>query len=140
VVHLIKCENMAASSIEKKIQDRLDTFLKNTTPNGACKIWNGKARNGSGFYGRVCLTYPGYTAVQTTVSRAVYVLDQRAPNLLGAHHEEGEVSHRCNRPLCIEPTHLTLEKKPANDQRRTCHNLLKRCRGCHPPCIIKSTE
>ena len=104
---------------------------------GECKIWSGKARGVFRFYGRVCLSYPGPgqpKSVQTSVSRAVYVLDKQKPELL-RNPEAGDVSHRCDNPLCINPDHLPLESRVANSQRRTCHSD-STCLGCIPPCII----
>lgn len=124
-------------STDTQIKERLDGFLANTTASGECKIWSGKARESSGFYGRVCLSYPGPgqpKSVQTSVSRAVYVLDKQKPELL-RNPEAGDVSHRCDNPLCINPDHLTLESRVANSQRRTCHSD-STCLGCIPPCII----
>lgn len=125
-------------SPESTIEARLAGLLANTRANGSCKIWNGTARDSAGIYGRVCLSYPGPgqpKSVQTSVSRAVYVLDRRKPDIL-RNSKAGDVSHRCNDPLCIEPTHLTLERREVNDQRRTCHRD-KTCLGCIPPCIIQ---
>ena len=127
-------------SLEQQIKKILDRFLRNSDQDGECKLWRGKARNSSGRYGRVCLTYPGDgqpKAVQTSVSRAVYVLDRRRPDIL-QNPEAGDVSHRCLNTLCINPRHLTLESRVLNSQRRSCQQGIKEACSCVPPCILQT--
>ena len=124
-------------SNEAKIQKMLRRFLLNTEKQGDCLLWKGRSRDSTGRYGRVCLTYPGEgmpKSVQTSVSRAVYVLEHRLPDLL-RNSEAGDVSHLCTNQLCINPRHLTLETRAANCQRRACHQGRNMACVCVPPCM-----
>lgn len=119
--------------LEQSIERKLTCILRNTILENTCLIWQGKSRAGQ--YGRVCFQYPGQGpgSVQMSVSRAVFILHHRRPDLVGGG--EGDVSHRCQRPLCINLKHLTLESRSANTQRRTCKRDGS-CYGCQPPCIF----
>ena len=37
-----------------------------------------------------------------------------------------EISHICGNKLCIEPTHMCIENKKKNLQRKTCHSKIKK--------------
>ena len=129
---------MATRSIDSIILDRLeDIYRRFRCDQNGCKVpkaSGGSTREG---YGRCFLRYPGYGPVNTTLHRAVYMLEKRQPELI-RNVAAGEVSHRCGNKCCVEINHLILESPAENCLRRRCH-ADGRCYGGHrEPCIIIS--
>ena len=119
---------------QEKILSKLQFIYQKCDKNGTCLLvgvgsltWNG--------YHRYHLRYPGHREVNTTLQRAVYILEHRRPDLI-RNVDAGEVSHRCGEKACVEVQHLLLESSSDNKKRIVCHNN-KKCGGCTPPCIIR---
>ena len=95
----------AALSDEEQIKRKLKTiYEKCRITNNDCLLFNGSTTKGR--YGRYCMTYPGpgwKRKANTTVHKAVYVLETRRPELLGTT-DGGEVSHLCGVKLCSNGT------------------------------------
>jgi hypothetical protein len=121
-------------SVDVLIANKLKKIYKGCDENkDGCLIFQG-SRNNRG-YGRYHLTYPRWGTVNTTVHRAVYILEKRSPELI-RDHDKGEISHLCGMKLCVQIKHLRLESGSDNMHRHSCHKDEKSYLGCHPPCVI----
>ena len=125
---------MAAPTDDQKIHSKLRFIYQKCHRNGVCLLVGVGSRTRNG-YPRYHLRYPGYREVNTTLPRAVYILEHRRPELI-RNVDAGEVSHRCGEKACVEVQHLLLESPSDNKKRIICHSH-KRCGGCSPPCIIR---
>ena len=125
---------MAGRSDEAKIVAKLSAiYAKSRVVNG-CRIVDGRGATTRDGYRRCFLRYPGERPVNTTLHRAVFIMENRDPSLI-RNKAAGEVSHRCGNKACITIGHLVLEQPSQNSNRRSCHRD-GRCYGCLPPCII----
>ena len=126
---------MAASS-DAVIAERLDGIYRRfKTDQNGCMIPRETGKTTTGGYGRCFLRYPGHDPVNTTLHRAVYILEKRQPNLI-RNKGAGEVSHRCGNKTCVQVGHLILESHSENCLRRRCHED-GQCYGDHQEsCII----
>ena len=118
---------------EEKIRHKLSLIYKKCERDEECLIVKEGSTTRLG-YMRHHLRYPGHRDVNTTLHRAVYILENRQPRLIG-DKDAGDVSHRCGRKECVEITHLVLESRAENTARRKCHRS-KSCNGCSPSCVI----
>ena len=127
---------MASRSVDAVIEDRLKSIYRRCSDDSnGCKMLQGGESSTKGGYGRCLLKYPGYCPVNTTLHRAVFILEHRRPELI-RNKAAGEVSHRCGRKLCMQIHHLILESPAENCLRRRCHEDGE-CYGDHrEPCII----
>ena len=120
-------------SDDQKIGPKLERIYNrcHSTKYG-CKVFTGLST--AQRYGRYHLTYPGAGSVNTTVHKAVYILERREPDLM--RDKEGRhVSHLCGIKLCTNIRHLVLENASKNRFRFNCQKQSK-CDGCQPPCVI----
>jgi hypothetical protein len=120
-------------SDEAKIKCKLDRIYMKCHRKGDCLLVHSGCKNKYGYF-RYHLRYPGHGEVNTTLHRAVFILEGRQPTLI-RNTAAGEVSHRCGEKSCVEVRHLKLESSTANKKRIGCHSSEK-CDGCSPPCII----
>lgn len=120
---------------DEKIESKLHRIYHKCTRHGHCLVVDeGSSKNNSGYF-RYLLIYPGYRGVNTTMHRAVYVLEKRRPDII-RNHSAGHVSHLCGTKSCVEISHLVLESSADNNRRITCHESRICSGGCSPPCII----
>ena len=135
-VHTCYCYDRAvmsaAMSDEEKIQKRLhNIYRKCQEGNNGCLIFTGaSSRDG---YGKCHLRYPGAGEIHTSSHRAVYILENRQPDLL--RDRTREVSHTCGEKKCVRLQHLFLESPSENEFRKSCHRD-GQCYHCEPPCSI----
>ena len=120
-------------SAESQIKRKLKSIYNKSGVVGGCLVPAGGSETGKGYL-RYHLRYPGTGEVNTTMHRAVFVLEHRRPDLL-RNSDAGEVSHRCGNKRCVQINHLVLETSAANNSRRNCHDE-GHCFDCQPPCIF----
>ena len=126
---------MAAPSSEDKIRAKLELiYSRCVTSLDGCLLMQEGSQTKSG-YPRYHLRYPEHGEVNTTLHRAVYIMEHRRPELI-RNQAGGEVSHRCGQKACVKLDHLVLETSAKNNYRKECHRC-KKCYGCSPPCIIR---
>ena len=122
-----------AMSDDQKICRKLEKIYRRCHPTEyGCKVFAGSTTAQG--YGRYHLTYPGAGSVNTTVHKAVYILERKEPDLI-RDREGRQVSHLCGTKLCTNIEHLVLENASKNRFRCSCQKQNK-CDGCQPPCII----
>ncbi|KAJ8311422.1 hypothetical protein KUTeg_010777 [Tegillarca granosa] len=102
-----------------------------------CRVWGG-ARYASG-YGQIRVAWPLGTFItrkHEKVHRLAWMCfhKQIAPHY-DAFDQVLHVSHLCHNRLCIHPTHLVLETKHINEERKHC-KLQRLCVGTHNPLCI----
>ena len=136
----IRTRRMAARSMNTVIEDRLKSIYGRfkDAPNG-CKVPQDRGSLTKEGYGRCLLRYPGHDRVNTTLHRAVYILEKRQPELI-RNKAAGEISHRCGNKVCVQIDHLILESPAENCLRRRCHDDGKCYGGHREPCIISKKE
>jgi hypothetical protein len=127
---------MAGRSDEEKIRVKLAKIYSQFEPHNGCMLPTNKRATMANGYLRYFLRYPGEGPCNTTLHRAVYVLEKRAPEVL-RNKAAGQVSHRCGNKTCINISHLVLEQPSQNCDRRRCH-LDRKCYGHEgtPECVI----
>ena len=121
---------------EDKIKSKLSFIYERCVREGECLIVCGRSTTRNG-YPRHHLRYPGHGEVNTTLHRAVFILEERRPDLI-RNPSAGEVSHRCGVKTCVEMRHLVLESSADNNRRKDCHAARECYHGCLPPCIIRT--
>ena len=119
---------------EGKIKAKLEQIYKRCDRDQECLMVREGSQTKTGYF-RYHLRYPGHREVNTTLHRAVYILERRQPDLI-RNQAAGEVSHRCGEKMCVEKSHLHLEMPVDNTRRIDCHSS-RTCGGCSPPCIIR---
>ncbi len=129
---------MAARSTEATLVAKLHKIYSTHIYVNECLVPEKEVAVRRDGYRRCHLTYPGELSVNTTLHRAVYILEKRDPSLI-RNKSAGEVSHRCGNKTCINIRHLVLEQPSANSLRRSCHRD-RRCYGCSPSCIIRPRD
>jgi len=82
--------------------------------NGRCLVWQ-SSRDISG-YGHINIQIDGQCK-NWRAHRLAYLLFY---NLQPCSLNDKDVSHLCHNPACIEPSHLSLEDRETNNQRKCC--------------------
>lgn len=125
----ILCSELLA---KVKLRAKLAKIRSKCSQDGNCLLWPEESTTREG-YGRCFLSYPGHSAVRTTVHRAVYIIHFERPDLI-RHKGTVDVSHLCHRKRCIEVQHLTLESRANNMLRNGCRTICV-C-GQEPHCVL----
>ena len=127
---------MACEAFWAKIKDRLDA--KTISGGGDCILWTGGVdRHG---YGRMKVTWPNGSKSEVGSHRLAFMLENKLLKSEMPTHDEYnqplDISHLCHHKACVNVTHLVMEPRCINNDRKHCRNL-NYCSGQHaPPCML----
>ena len=116
-----RCKMTDINAFFDRNQGQIDAKTLFDSNETHCNLWLG-ARTGNGLYGRKQVSLPDGTRKLMRVSRVIYMIQQRTLNV-PTSNEDGvtiEMSHLCHNSLCVNPTHLILEEKITNIERKHC--------------------
>ena len=134
---------MAAAVIDIKFDHILEKLLTKTVKTGKnqCFLWSGVTKNnGTGtVYGISRNPFHklgGNRPKFVTIHRLVYMCKNKITAVPSNDVDQGDISHLCHQPLCINPAHLVLEAHSVNNGRQFCQRTMI-CNKSHDPhCIL----
>jgi len=115
------CHICCMTDLEKSFA--IGRIRRKTVADGNCSVWRGGVTSKEPHYGVINLKMSCCRRRKTwRVHRLVYFLEHSLDELKESNFDSNDVSHICHNSLCVDITHLTLESRGQNCNRRACKN------------------